>query len=731
MSKADLLLEIGTEEIPAGYVEPALAELGAKLTGWLVEHAFAVAPQAVESFATPRRLAVRIRGVDTQRPRRKEQQLGPPVRAAFDAEGRPTRAAEGFARKHGVSPDQLLRVGTDKGERVAVEVETGGEPLRALLLGDLQMRTLLQLGFPKTMRWIVGSDLRFARPIRWLVCLLGEEVVPLRLEHLTAGRDSRGHRTLAPGPVSIESPAAYEATLAAVGVEVRPQRRRARIEAGGRAAAEAVGGRLHEDSGLLDELVHLCEHPTAVTGSFEPALIDALPPEVIVTAMRAHQRYFSVEDASGRLLPHFVTFRDGGERGLQNVVEGNERVLRARLADAAFYWDTDRALSSEAKLERLEKVVWLEGMGSVRAKCARIAALAVGLSEALQVDVDRDLLRRAALLCKSDLATEMIRDGKEFTKLQGVIGRYYALEAGEDPRVADAIAEHLHPRSAQDRLPEGALGRLVGLADRLDSIAGCVRAGLAPTGGQDPYALRRQALAVLRILLEGGWHLDLETWIERALEAHEGGELPPGPARVRVADLFWGRLETLLSDLPVEIVRGVLSVSRLDPVDNVRAAQALARMRGSESFERLLEGAKRCRNILVKEGRLPEEALEGAERAEALRAEAARCWEAWRAHAAGDEARGFDPARFEDPAEGALHAAVLACVPVLADAAGSGDHEAVFAALAGLGPAIGRYFDEVLVNAENPALRTNRLRFLERIHYLFARFADLSRVVPA
>jgi len=480
---------------------------------------------------------------------------------------------------------------------------------------------------------------------------------------------------------------------------------------------------------LLEELAFLSEHPHPVRGTFDPGLVEILPREVIVTAMRSHQRYFSVEK-EGRLLPCFLTFRDGGDRGLQNVVEGNERVLRARLEDARFYWDEDRARDSDAKVAELDRIVWLEGRGSIGDKCRRIVDLSGRLARELAPDVERSHLGRAALLCKSDLATEMIKDGKEFTKLQGRIGRYYALEAGEAPVVADAIAEHLYPRFAADRLPEGDLARLVALADRLDSIAGCVLAGFAPTGSQDPYALRRQAFAVLRLLIESGWRLDLLAWMDHALAPFEATDPDRAAARAAIAALFWGRLETLLSDLPAELVRGVLSVSTLDPLENSRAARALAGLRGQESFGQLLEGAKRCRNLLVKEKRLAEEEEEPAARAAALQARAAEAWEAWVRHSHGD-AISFDPNLFTEEAERALHAAVLAAVPRLGEALVQERHEGIYAELAGLGGDIARYFEEVLVNDPDPGVRANRLGFLEALHYLFGRFADLSRVPAA
>lgn len=728
MEKADLFLEVGSEEIPAGYIGPAAQALARRITDWLRERELDFDESSVRVFSTPRRIAIRVEGVGLAQPSKTEQRLGPAVAAAFDNEGIPTKAAEGFARGAGITVDELERVETDRGERVAASVRTGGVSTTELLGAEGLLREWMQLPFPKTMRWIPGSDLRYARPIRWIVFLLGDDVVEARLEHLVAGRHSRGHRTLAPGAVEIARPTEYEETLARVHVRVSPEERRVQIEGEARRVAEEAGGSLHEDPDLLDEIVQLAEHPLALRGGFDPALIDVLPKEVIITAMRSHQRYFSVVSKGGRLLPSFITFRDGDEVGLENVVEGNERVLRARLEDALFYWNEDRSRDSDEKLEALERVVWLEGYGSVADKCRRLEALAMELAGALELNVSPAPLRRAALLCKSDLATEMIRDGKEFTKLQGLMGRYYALEAGEEPAVADAIAEHLHPRHANDRLPEGDLATLVALSDRLDSIAGSILAGFAPTGSQDPYALRRQSLAVLRILLERGFSLDVEGWCRRALQGFESEGAARDEALAQCLDLFWGRLETILSELPVEIVRGVLTVHSLDPVDNVRAARDLAGLAGSDAFQSLLAGAKRCRNILAKENRLDEETEDGPRRSQRLRETADGRWSAWVRHRKADEAMGFDSRTFQDEAEIELHRQVVDAVSDLEHARESGDHAAAYERLAGLGPAIDAYFDEVLVNADDPALRENRLSFLEDIHYLFARFADLSRI---
>jgi glycyl-tRNA synthetase beta chain len=724
MQTADFLLEIGSEEIPAGYIEPALATLRLRLVEFLKRGSIPHDPDRIDCFATPRRLAVRLAGLGLEQESSTQERLGPAVAAAFDSHGKATKAAEGFARSVGVGVEALQRKATDRGERLAATVQVGGRSTREIFLEDGFLRELLQLGFPKTMRWIPGDSFAYARPIRWIVALLGEEILPLQLAKLRAGRVSRGHRTLAAAGVEIQSPAVYEEALAAASVLVRPEDRRRKIASEAERLATEAGGRLHAAEDLLQEISHLVEHPFAVLGHFDAAIVDQLPPEVIITAMRSHQRYFSVEAEGGGLLPCFITFRDGGDRSVQNVQEGNERVLRARLDDARFYWDSDRGRSSEQKLEALGRIVWIEGFGTVREKCERVAKLSLRLAESLDLGCDPSVLERGALLSKSDLATEMIRDGKEFTKLQGVMGRYYALEAGEDPEVAALIEEHHRPRTAGDRLPDSEAAAVIAVADRVDTIVGCILAGFAPTGSTDPYGLRRAAFAVLRILAEREWSIDLRAFCQSAMEAFAMAGEAKLMAADKVADLFWGRLESELGELPPEIVRAVLSVSTLDPVENLRYARALAAFAGDAAFAALLEGARRCRNILVKEGRLPEEAEEPQRRAILLREAAAERFRRWLA----DEGLAFDATALVEAAERGLHAAVVAALPRLDSAASDGRPSEIYATLAALGPDIARYFDEVLVNAEAAKLRANRLGFLEDIHYLFTRFADLSRI---
>ncbi len=732
VKKVDLLVEIGSEEIPASYVGPAVAALRDRVVEWMESSNLSHDPERVETFATPRRLAVRVGGLGSEQATREETRLGPAVKAAFDPSGNPTAAALGFARGAGVAVGDLQRVETDRGERIAALVRTGGKSARDLLLADGLLEKWTRLPFPKTMRWIPGDDFRYARPIRWVVLLLGEEAVPARLRHLTAGALSRGHRTLAPGEVEIRRPSDYERKLAEHHVVVRVEERQSRIESGAHRLAESLGGRLHEDPALVEEVTHLTEHPQPLSGSFDPELVKTLPAEVIITAMRSHQRYFSVEDAAGGLLPVFITFRDGGDTGLERVAQGNERVLRARLDDALFYWNEDCSRSSDEKLEDLERVVWLEGLGSVADKCRRIAKLAEALREEWGLEgVDPTQLHRAALLSKSDLATEMIRDGKEFTKLQGIMGRYYALEAGELEEVADAIAEHLYPKHARDRLPLGELAMLVGLADRFDSIAGSLLAGFAPTGSQDPYALRRQSLAILRMLIERERHLDLEVWLDRSLEGFEAEEDAREVARTQGLDLFGGRIESMLEDLPVEIVRGILAVRRADPLAIVGAARSLSELAGSDSFQSLLAGAKRCRNLLLKEKRLEEEACEAPRRPARLRKLAAETFQRWFDHVQNGAALSFEAASFQDPAEEKLYSAVVAAVPELHEAFESDDATAAYRVLSSLGPTIDEYFETVLVNAPDPGLRNNRLGFLQDLHYLFVFWADLASIPSA
>jgi glycyl-tRNA synthetase beta chain len=711
------LLEIGSEEIPARFIPTAMAEITARLGAALAEARLEAVN--LRALATPRRMCVLADGLDVRQPDREVEMKGPPVSVAFDGDGNPTPAGLGFAKKVGVDLAECGRGEDQRGAYLLVQRREEGRPA-AEVLGEILPRLILEVPFRKVMRW-GDYDLEYPRPLQWLVALLGTDVVDVAVGHLRSGRVSRGHRTLAGNAaVEITDAASYVETLRASGVIVDQDEREQLIREGfaRELAAWNPAARLHEDEELLTEVVHLCEHPRPFLGAYEDEY-SALPDQVITTALKAHQRYFSVCDAaSGRLLNRFAAVRDGGEDHLDNVVAGNERVLRARLADALFYWTFDQKKSPDERVAMLGSVTWLEGFGTMLDKTRRLEGLAPrlwrdGLGEG-EAPAD---LARAAAICKSDLVSEMIKDGKEFTKLEGFIGARYAELAGENAAVCAAIETHYLPRTATGDLPGDAVSAALSAADRLDTVAGCWLAGFVPTGAKDPYALRRHVLAVIRILLDRGAQVDLDQALDAAWEqvlpyAKEGDA---AAQRAELATFVKTRLEGYCTDVlgcPLEVVRAVLPVRGHVPVAAVRWIRALEGFRDREDFQQLATGFKRCRNIL-KGATLPTDALDA-------------CRDRWLAGGSG--AAGEDFAILAESAEVALKEAVAAAAPTLRDAEMSGNHDEVFAILSSLGPAIDAFFDAVMVNVEDEALRAVRHGFLREIHGLFVRYADFAEV---
>ncbi|MBK7701708.1 MAG: glycine--tRNA ligase subunit beta [bacterium] len=710
------LFEIGTDELPARFLPVERQHVGEGFTALLAE--LSLAHRGLRVLATPRRLAVLVEAVAEQQADRTIEVKGPPLTAARGPDGSPTPAALGFARKNGVEIGDCLELGDGKGGAFLGVRRTLAGRTAAELLAERLPGLLLSIPFPKTMHWGT-SDLEYARPIQWLVAILGEQVLPLEMAGLRAGRVSRGHRTLADGaPVEIPAPGDYLAALRAAGVEPDQDERRRVVREGGESLSREAGGRIVEDEELLQEVTDLLEHPTPFLGAI-PESYFALPDEVIITALKSHQRYFAVRRAGGGgLLPVFFAVRDGDRTALDNVVRGNEKVLNARLNDALFYWRGDLKLTPDQHTARLADVTWLEGYGSVLDKVGRVGRLverlwSTGLGDGGAPPAE---LIRAARICKFDLVTEMIRDGKEFTKLEGTIGARYAAAAGESPAVCELLEEYYRPRSAADGLPAGGGAAALAVADRLDNLAGCWLAGFAPTGAKDPYALRRHTLAVLRILLDRAARLDLDHALAAALEGYAALADADRRARARRAPAFARtRLEATLvaGGVSPEAVRAVLPAHGNDPTDAAAWARALDGFREQTDFLLLAKGFKRCRNIL--EGRT----LAGA----AL----AACAERWRAGGHPD-GRGFDG--LPEPAETALAAAVAAAVPGLLASRESGDYIGVFRALSALGPDIDGFFETVRVNADQADLRELRHAFLREVYGLFARFADFSEVAP-
>ncbi len=719
-NKTSFLLEIGSEEIPARFIPTAMQELQDRAARLLQDHHLAW--EAMNVVATPRRLTLRVDDLDLRQADRRLEIKGPPVSVAFDADGNPTPAAAGFARKVGLSLDDCGRQEGPKGEfLVAKKVEPGrptGEILAEALPG-----LILSIPFRKVMRW-GESDLEYPRPLQWLVALLGSDVVPVQVGDLKAGRITRGHRTLVQDrEYSIAQPQDYDRVMAEAGVVADPARRREMIEQGfdSLLKGRGTGARLLADEELLTEVIFLCEHPTPFLGSFDDAY-QVLPPEVIAAALKVHQRYFVVERGDGGGLEScFVAVRDGGSEHLEKVVAGNERVLHARLADALFYWEFDQKKTPDERTDLLDAVTWIEGFGTILDKVERLEKLVPwlwgsGLGDAEEVPAD---LARAARICKSDLVSEMIKDGKEFTKLEGLIGARYAALAGEPDTVCRAMERYLLPRGAQGELPGDRVSSTLSVAERLDTVAGCWLAGFVPTGAKDPYALRRHVLAVLRILLDLESDLDLEAALDRALD----GVSPLAPEKDRT-EVLEGLREFVLTRVSgfftdqlgtdPRVGRAVLPVRWRRPVDALAWVRALETYRERDDFQMLATGFKRCRNIL--EGQvLPVEGLD-------------RCLERWIGGGSTPDNDAFTA--LPEAAERQLAEAVATSAVDLKEAELTGDYDRVFALLSALGPTIDAFFETVRVNVEDEKLKRLRHGFLREIHGVFVRYADFAEVAP-
>ncbi len=704
----DLLFEIGVEELPGSYVLPALEQLERAARDGLAGLRLGVGE--LSTHGTPRRLALFVEDLAERQADFDEEAMGPAVKVAFAADGKPTRALLGFCQGKGVDPSRVRRVQTAKGEYVAVTVHHAGRPALEVLAGLLSGLPA-RLAFPKSMRWLPGDDTRFARPVRWLVALFGDQVVAARACGIAAGRHSHGHRFLAPGPIEIPRAERYLATLERGRVRADHRARRRIIAEQVAGLASAAGGRIVPDDELVEINNFLLEWPTAFAGAFDAGFL-ALPREVIVTALREHQRFFAVESSDGRLLPAFVAVRNGDERGLDGVRRGNEDVLAARLDDARFYWETDLKHPPADRVEQLAHVVWIEGLGSLRDKAARLESLCAWLAERL-APAAAGAARRAALLCKTDLMSEMIGSGKEYAALQGIIGGHYAARSGEPQEVADAIYWHYHPRFAGDELPRTEAAVVLSIADKLDHVAGAFVAGKAPSGSEDPYGVRRAGNGVLRVLVGSRRHLDLRDATMQATAPFFAADPELAQAAlVKTLGEFWrGRVEAALEQegvaydtreaaLEAQLQLDGASRARpgwIDPSDCLARAQVLSGFRADRRFEPLVILFKRVGNIL----RAATEPLPAS----------------------------LDRARLAEAAEAALLAALDEARERTAPLWQRRAYRDILPALLEMETAIHGFFDDVMVNVEDPPTRLNRLRLLAEVRELFLRGWDLSKVV--
>ena len=720
--RRDFLVEIGTEELPpkalrlleqafAGDLVSALAKAGLK-------HG------EVKPFATPRRLAVLVRRLGARQPDQKVERRGPPVNAAFDAEGLPTRAAQAFAASNKASVEELQRREDGKGTFLYyVGIKAGAAAVE--LLPGLVQGALDALPIPRRMRWGAG-EAQFVRPVHWIAMLYGREVVPARLLDTASGNLTRGHRFHAPKPLRLSSPSAYERALRERGHVIADfEARRSQIRGRVAEVAAGLGGRPLMTDALLDEVTALVEWPVPLAGRFEERFL-SLPREVLISTLEDHQRYFPVEDGDGRLLPCFIAVANIESRDPAKVIEGNQRVVRPRLADAAFFWEQDRKAPLAARADGLAKVTFQAKLGSLGDKARRLGALAADIAEARARSGagDPDTVtraRRAAQLCKCDLLTSVVG---EFPELQGIMGAYYALADGEDTEVATAIREHYQPRGAGDDLPASATGTTLALADKLDTLAGIFAIGEKPTGTKDPFGLRRAAIGVIRILIEQRLDLDLSRLSSHAVAlvrgdieqsaAAAGKPAAAFAAEIVAAEVYDYVLERLrayylehtgaasgagaaeAAAITTEMFDAVLALRPGSPLDFDARLSALSKFLALPAAASLTAANKRVANILRKAG-----------------------------ESAPPE---VDPGALHAPAERELFEAMRERRDAVSAATLRKDYAHSLELLAQLRPAVDAFFDQVMVMDENPRLRANRLALLAQMRELFAGVADLSRL---
>ncbi|GAA4706295.1 glycine--tRNA ligase subunit beta [Brevibacillus fulvus] len=692
MSKRDLLLEVGLEEMPARFVANATAQFQEKVEKWL--QAERLQYERIQSYETPRRFALIVAGLAEKQADRDEEAKGPAKKIAQDETGAWTKAALGFARSNGVEPEELYLKEVNGVEYVFARKREAGKETVQLLPALNEVIT--GMNFPKNMRW-GAHELRYARPIRWLVALFGSAVIDLEVAGVKAGRITRGHRFLGQ-EVAIETPDQYEQKLAEQFVIADPQKRQAEIVKQLRELADEKGWHIPVDEGLLDEVVHLVEYPTVLFGSFDPAFL-SIPREVLITSMREHQRYFPVEDKAGQLLNHFVTVRNGNAHALENVAKGNEKVLRARLSDARFFYEEDQKLSIEHCLKRLESIVFHEELGTIGDKVRRIRRNAGEIAKLLAYGPqEQQTIDRIAEIAKFDLVTNMVG---EFPELQGIMGEDYARKAGESESVARGVSQHYLPRFAGDDLPDSAEAAIVSIADKLDTIAGCFLIGIIPTGSQDPYGLRRMATGVIHILHQRGWNVSLEQLWQIAIGSYQEkgvGKRSAEEVKHDLAEFFILRLRTLLQEEEIryDLIDAVLATDIHFVPNLVARAKALAIAVQAEEFKWTVEQFNRVYNLAQK---------------------------------ADSDQVAQD--RLVEASEQQLYEAYRRVTQEVEPLWQQGEFPAVLEKLAELREPIQRFFDQVMVMAEDEQIRRNRLAMLRMIANRIYAFADFTKIVFA
>jgi glycyl-tRNA synthetase beta chain len=702
---AELLLEIGVEELPYQFIAPALVVLKDSAEQLLKDQRLAF--QSARTLGTPRRLTLVVEGLATQQTSMVKEAMGPSKAVAFDQAGQPTRAATGFAAGQGVSVQELQIRQTPKGEYLFVVKQEQGRPAN-VVLKELLPQLVAKLSFPKAMKWN-NTGVRFARPVRWLVALYGGATLLIEAAGITAGNRTEGHRVLgASKGIAVRDADSYLKGLERQGVTADPQRRRHMIEEQIATLCKKTGFRLNVDGDLLDQAVYTTECPNAIIGSFKPAYLE-VPQEILITSMKEHQGFFSLmHKETGKLVPHFIAVTNNRAKDMGLIREGNERVLAARLADAKFFFDEDRKIKLEERVAKLAGVTFHQKLGTMEKKQQRVRKLAGFIASSLRPQDGqlKQACERAADLCKADLLTGVVG---EFPELQGIMGGEYAKYDGESEAVSQAIREQYLPRSIEGELPKTIAGQVLSLADRLDSVAAFFYVGLVPTGSEDPFALRRNATAIVRIILEGHLQMNLGKYIDNAInnihddgfKGTQGFELQ---GRRQVTEFIFERVRhyaRIVHALRDDVIEAVLKQAHdkaLDLVDLVQRMKALESVTTKPEFDPLIVGFKRAHRLVEKEQ--------------------------W-------DRKPVDPARFEHPAESVLYQAVAdeEMRLKLLNALKCGDYGQALDSLVRLKPSIDAFFTAVMVNAEDPAIRSNRLSLLREVDDFFNSFADFSQIV--
>jgi glycyl-tRNA synthetase beta chain len=684
----ELLLEIGTEEIPAGFIPQALVDLEALVKKEL--EASRIDFNGMKTLGTPRRLVLVIDSVAEKQRDEESKKIGPSKQAAFDAKGNPTKATIGFAKSQSVPVESLTMIQTEKGEYVCAVKKESGRPTSELL-ASLLPKWILSIPFQKSMRW-ADVQIRFARPIHWILALFGGEEVSFEMGNIQSGKMTYGHRFMHSGPVPVKDFQSYLQETREVSVIVDPVERKKKIEDEMIREAAKVSGKVLKDEELLSEVNFLVEYPVALCGTFDSKFL-SLPREILIHSMKEHQRYFPVVDDHGKLLPHFVCISNIYPKNREVVVKGNEKVLKARLSDAVFFFEDDLKISLEKRVEQLKKVVFQAKLGTSYEKVMRFKQLALWMTERIDPKL-REAVERTSHLCKADLVTGMVG---EFPKLQGIVGKEYARLSKERPEVAEAIYEHYLPGFAGDRLPSSPIGDIVSIADKMDTIVGCFGVGLVPTGTADPFGLRRQALGIIRIILEKKYPISLRGLIEESeKQLEEKMERPVEEVKEGVLGFFRVRYQNFLLDkeYPFDVTDAVLSISFDELLDVQGRIDALRKAREWEDFESIVIAFKRAMNIL---------------KGSTLKRE-------------------INPSLFTESVEKNFYQSFIKAKEKIDSLLNKRDYPSALLEMTHMKKPIDEFFDGVMVMVEDEAIRNNRLALLDEIGKLFLRIADFSKL---